>query len=257
VRLARHCCSGPASPRPQAISLGLSAHAGGGAAIPGLRSSHPDIRGLAGARAGSGPHKEDSQTDCCEFTGPGSDLGRGWQLPGRMSFRHHWYRPDPAGFGARAHTGFGEVSRQLDEYFAGQREHFDLPVDVQGNEFQRRTWDLVGRIPLWQTASYGELARTLRDDLLTKDAAAAVAWNPLCVIVPQSPGGRQGRAADWLCGRAGAQEVRAISVKTAEFHLGKHLRQARHRIPQQPHHPHCHPAVSPGRKPRAVTRGRP
>lgn len=90
--------------------------------------AHPDIRGLAGVRAGSGPHKEDSQTDCCEFTGRGSDLGRGWQLPGRMSFRHHWYRPDPAGFGARAHTGFGEVSRQLGEYFAGEREHFDLPV---------------------------------------------------------------------------------------------------------------------------------
>jgi methylated-DNA-[protein]-cysteine S-methyltransferase len=99
-------------------------------------------------------------------------------------FRHHWYRPDPSGFGVRADTGFGEASRQLGEYFAGERERFDLPADPRGDEFQRRVWDLAGGIPYGQTASYGELARTLGGGVLAKDVGAAVARNPLCVIVP-------------------------------------------------------------------------
>jgi methylated-DNA-[protein]-cysteine S-methyltransferase len=99
-------------------------------------------------------------------------------------FRHHWYRPDPAGFGVRADAGFGEVTRQLGEYFAGKRECFDLPVDARGDEFQRRVWDLVARIPYGQTASYGALARQLGQGVLAKDVGAAVGRNPLCVIVP-------------------------------------------------------------------------
>jgi len=99
-------------------------------------------------------------------------------------FRHHWYRPDPAGFGVRAGAGFAEVYRQLGEYFAGERECFDLPVDARGDEFQRRVWELVGRIPYGETASYGELARRLGQGVLAKDVGAAVGRNPLCVIVP-------------------------------------------------------------------------
>ena len=107
----------------------------------------------------------------------------GGRLTG-VYFRHHWYRPDPADFGARAGTGFGEAARQLREYFAGERKHFDLAVDARGDEFQRRVWDLAGRIPYRQTASYGELARELGGGVLAKDVGAAVARNPLCVIVP-------------------------------------------------------------------------
>ena len=107
----------------------------------------------------------------------------GGRLTG-VYFRHHWYRPDPADFGARAGTGFGEAARQLREYFAGERKHFDLALDARGDEFQRRVWDLAGRIPYGQTASYGELARELGGAVLAKDVGAAVARNPLCVIVP-------------------------------------------------------------------------
>ena len=118
-------------------------------------------------------------------------------------FRHHWYRPDPSGFGGRADTGFTEVSRQLGEYFAGEREHFDLPLDARGNEFQRRVWDLVRRIPYGQTASYGELARQLGGGVLAKDVGAAVARNPLCVIVPcHRVVGKDGRLTGYAGGLA-------------------------------------------------------
>jgi methylated-DNA-[protein]-cysteine S-methyltransferase len=99
-------------------------------------------------------------------------------------FRHHWPRPDQAGFGVPEESGFGAVERQLREYFAGRRQCFDLPTDARGDEFQRRVWELVGRIPYGQTASYGELARALGPDAAAKDVGAAVGRNPLCVIVP-------------------------------------------------------------------------
>ena len=103
-------------------------------------------------------------------------------------FPHHWYRPDPATFGRHAATGFDEAERQLAEYFAGERRRFDLPLGAPGAEFQRRVWDLIGRIPYGQTTTYGDLARALASpgggQVLAKDVGAAVGRNPLSVIVP-------------------------------------------------------------------------
>lgn len=101
-----------------------------------------------------------------------------------LYFPHHWYRPDPASFGARDDTGFGDVTAQLGEYFAGQREGFDLPLDPRGDDFQHRVWALISRIPYGQTTSYGELARQLGDGTAAKDVGQAVGRNPLSVIVP-------------------------------------------------------------------------
>lgn len=101
-----------------------------------------------------------------------------------LYFPHHWYRPDPASFGARDDTGFGDVTAQLGEYFAGQREGFDLPLDPRGDDFQHRVWALISAIPYGQTTSYGELARQLGDGTAAKDVGQAVGRNPLSVIVP-------------------------------------------------------------------------
>src|ERR1039457_6947327 len=99
-------------------------------------------------------------------------------------FPHHWYRPDAATFGRPSEAGFDEARRQLAEYFAGDREHFDLPLDARGDEFQRRVWDRIARIPYGQTVTYGELARELGSQVLARDVGAAVGRNPLSVIVP-------------------------------------------------------------------------
>jgi methylated-DNA-[protein]-cysteine S-methyltransferase len=99
-------------------------------------------------------------------------------------FPHHWYAPDRGSFGERAEAGFGEVKRQLGEYFAGERKRFDLPAEARGDEFQLRVWELIGRIPYGQTVTYGELARELGEGVLAKDAGAAVGRNPLSIVVP-------------------------------------------------------------------------
>jgi len=99
-------------------------------------------------------------------------------------FPHHWYRPGPATFGDRDDAGFGTAKRQLAEYFAGDRERFDLPLGPHGDAFQHQVWELISRIPYGQTTTYGDLAKELGEGTLAKDVGAAVGRNPLSVIVP-------------------------------------------------------------------------
>jgi methylated-DNA-[protein]-cysteine S-methyltransferase len=76
-----------------------------------------------------------------------------------LYFPHHWYRPGPDTFGPRTDEGFDEVAGQLQEYLAGDRREFDLPLQAPGSEPQRRVWDLVAEVPYGQTITYGGLAR--------------------------------------------------------------------------------------------------
>jgi methylated-DNA-[protein]-cysteine S-methyltransferase len=118
-------------------------------------------------------------------------------------FPHHWYRPDPATFGPPADAGFGEVKSQLTEYFAGERQRFDLRLNACGDDFQRRVWELIGDIPYGQTATYGDLARELGSQVLAKDVGAAVGRNPLSVIVPcHRVVGKDGRLTGYAGGLA-------------------------------------------------------
>jgi len=61
---------------------------------------------------------------------------------------------------------------------------FELPTSAAGDAFQRRVWELIDRIPYGQTTTYGELARELGNPTLARKVGAAVAHNPLSVIVP-------------------------------------------------------------------------
>jgi methylated-DNA-[protein]-cysteine S-methyltransferase len=99
-------------------------------------------------------------------------------------FPHHWYAPDPAGFGPRDDTGFDQAKAQLAEYFAGDRTRFDLPLQPRGDAFQAQVWDLIAAIPYGETVSYGDLAREVGGTVTPKDVGAAVGRNPLSVVVP-------------------------------------------------------------------------
>jgi methylated-DNA-[protein]-cysteine S-methyltransferase len=99
-------------------------------------------------------------------------------------FPRHWPRPDRAAFGARTDRGFEEVTRQMDEYLAGDRSAFDLLFEARGTEFQRGVWNLVLHVPYGHTTTYGELARRLGQDVSAQDVGAAVGRNPLCILIP-------------------------------------------------------------------------
>lgn len=103
-----------------------------------------------------------------------------------LYFPGHWYMPAPEVFGARSECGFERAEAELGEYFAGERTGFDVATAaVAGNEFQRRVWEQIDRIPYGRTTTYGEIARELGDDpTLARKVGGAVGRNPLSVIVP-------------------------------------------------------------------------
>jgi len=73
---------------------------------------------------------------------------------------------------------------QLDEYFNKKREEFDLDLDLQGTDFQKRVWTELLKIPFGKTISYKELALRLGDLKAIRAAGTANGANPVSIIVP-------------------------------------------------------------------------
>jgi methylated-DNA-[protein]-cysteine S-methyltransferase len=76
------------------------------------------------------------------------------------------------------------AARQLDEYFAGRRTEFDLPLGPRGTGFQQLVWRALLAIPFGDTRSYGEQARTIGRPSASRAVGAANGKNPISIIVP-------------------------------------------------------------------------
>lgn len=83
-----------------------------------------------------------------------------------------------------AHPALRACREQLDEYFAGDRKAFDLPLAAQGSAFQQRVWQEIARVPYGETITYGELAKRAGVPGQARAAGAATGRNPIGVIVP-------------------------------------------------------------------------
>jgi methylated-DNA-[protein]-cysteine S-methyltransferase len=79
---------------------------------------------------------------------------------------------------------FRDVCCQLDEYFAGTRRQFDLPLDLRGPEFHQRCWQALLRIPYGQTWTYAQLAAAVGSPLASRAVGQANHHNPVAIIVP-------------------------------------------------------------------------
>jgi methylated-DNA-[protein]-cysteine S-methyltransferase len=82
------------------------------------------------------------------------------------------------------HPVLAEAARQLGEYFAGERQQFDLPLEPVGTDFQLAAWRALTRIPYGRTVSYGEQARRLGLAGKARAVGAANGRNPLPIVVP-------------------------------------------------------------------------
>lgn len=73
---------------------------------------------------------------------------------------------------------------QLAEYFASQRQQFDLPLEPEGTEFQKRVWLLLQKISYGETISYGQLAQWYGQPQASRAVGAANGRNPISIVIP-------------------------------------------------------------------------
>jgi len=86
-------------------------------------------------------------------------------------------KPAPGSVVARA-------AAQLEEYFAGKRRDFDLPLDYEAGGFERRVLDELARVPYGETVSYGELAAMAGSPRAARAVGSIMRHNPLMIVMP-------------------------------------------------------------------------
>ena len=79
---------------------------------------------------------------------------------------------------------FAAAAEQLEEYFAGRRTEFDLPLAPDGTQFQRRVWAGLQAIPYGRTSSYGELAGKIGQPTAVRAVGLANGRNPIALVIP-------------------------------------------------------------------------
>src|SRR5436305_1285343 len=94
--------------------------------------------------------------------------------------------PESDGPSGRAATGgvLAAAAHQLEQYFAGERRGFDLPLAPEGTAFQQRVWRALLAIPYGETCSYGHIARAIGRPAASRAVGAANGKNPLAIVVP-------------------------------------------------------------------------
>jgi methylated-DNA-[protein]-cysteine S-methyltransferase len=101
-----------------------------------------------------------------------------WFEQGRDAARHRGSLPE------KPSSVLGRARTQLQEYFAGQRRDFDLPLDPRGTEFQLRVWQRLLKIPYGETTTYGALASELGDARASRAVGLANGSNPIPIVIP-------------------------------------------------------------------------
>ena len=77
-----------------------------------------------------------------------------------------------------------QVFKQLEEYFAGTRKTFEIPLNPQGTEFQKKVWKALLKIPYGETRSYKEIAAAIGDEKATRAVGMANNKNPIAILIP-------------------------------------------------------------------------
>ncbi|MHB1488591.1 MAG: methylated-DNA--[protein]-cysteine S-methyltransferase [Acidimicrobiales bacterium] len=110
--------------------------------------------------------------------------GDGKSLSGLYMSAHHGHTPAIGPGWSRDPDAFGRPIEQLNEYFAGARQSFDLELSPRGTEFQMTVWSALRTIGYGQTRSYGQLAAQVGRPRASRAVGLANGRNPISIIVP-------------------------------------------------------------------------
>ena len=114
---------------------------------------------------------------CLRLVADGQGLREVWFETGR-------HQRDPAPTWTHSPPALAFARVQLEEYFAGTRQLFDLPLHPIGTPFQLVVWQELARIPYGTTISYGELAQRIGQPQAVRAVGAANGRNPLPIVLP-------------------------------------------------------------------------
>ncbi len=77
-----------------------------------------------------------------------------------------------------------EAGKQLQDYLAGKRKSFTLPLAPEGTEFQKQVWQALQEIPYAETRSYGEVAQSIGRPKASRAVGLANSKNPIWIFIP-------------------------------------------------------------------------
>lgn len=92
--------------------------------------------------------------------------------------------PLKASGGTPSSAVLAHACAQLDEYFAGTRKDFDLPLSVTGTAFQNKVWNALRKIPYGDSTSYQELGKSAGVGTAPRAVGGAVGANPIPIVIP-------------------------------------------------------------------------
>jgi len=75
-----------------------------------------------------------------------------------------------------------EAKAQLSAYFSGKLTQFDLPLDPQGTDHQKKVWQIMAKIPFAETITYGDIAKAIKS--APRAVGGACGKNPIPIIIP-------------------------------------------------------------------------
>jgi methylated-DNA-[protein]-cysteine S-methyltransferase len=93
-------------------------------------------------------------------------------------------RPPALGQGVEDGSAFADAAVQLDEWFAGRRQVFELDLAAEGSPFQQPVWTALLEIPYGETVTYGEVAARVGRPGSARAVGRAVGRNPIGIVVP-------------------------------------------------------------------------
>lgn len=103
-----------------------------------------------------------------------------------------------------------EAAKQLEEYFKGKRKDFNLPLEPNGTEFQKRVWEVLQTIPYGDTWSYKQVAEKIGNPRASRAVGMANNKNPIAIFIPcHRVVGANGK----LVGYAGGLEIKEYLLK--------------------------------------------
>jgi methylated-DNA-[protein]-cysteine S-methyltransferase len=105
-------------------------------------------------------------------------------LSGVYFEQHKYFKGTQDWAQAPAHVHLSEAARQLDDYFAGRRTSFDVPLDMAGTPFQQAVWRELAALPFGRTTSYAAIAQRVANARAVRAIGTAIGRNPVSIIVP-------------------------------------------------------------------------